>query len=141
MEGVWQKRERRHLFIGHLTSSRVGIGVKLALHRQAGFGPGRRDQFQDHRVALARLAAPVLADPGNGWGSRSHAPPLAAPADAIRAQHSCASPTSSFFFASTDTAGSPAAKNALAWALTWANWASRSGCSPPSRVLRLACKR
>ena len=36
----------------------------MTLHRESGLSRGRRDQLQDHRVALARLAAPVLADPG-----------------------------------------------------------------------------
>ncbi len=38
--------------------------VKATLHRQSGLRCGRRNQLQDHRVALVRLAAPVLADPG-----------------------------------------------------------------------------
>ena len=48
--------KRCHLFIGHLASGRVDIGVKLALHRQAGFGRGCRDQFQDEgeEAAYAR---------------------------------------------------------------------------------------
>jgi hypothetical protein len=64
VEGVWQKRERRHLFIGHLASGGVGIGVESALHRQASLGRGRTDQFQDHGIAHEWLAAPVLTDPG-----------------------------------------------------------------------------
>src|SRR5260370_41484718 len=32
MEGVWPKRECRHLFVGHLASGRIGMGIELALH-------------------------------------------------------------------------------------------------------------
>ena len=46
-------------------------------------------------------------------------------------------PTSSFFFASTDTAGWPLARASATRAATWRNWASRSGWVPPSLVLRL----
>ncbi len=64
MKGVWQDGKRSHLFIGHFTTRKIAIGVELALHRQARLGRGRSDQFEDHRVADERLAAPVLTDPG-----------------------------------------------------------------------------
>src|SRR5260370_2255333 len=64
MEGVWPKRECRHLFVGHLASGRIGMGIELALHRQTCLSRGRSDQLQDHGIAGERLAAPVLADPG-----------------------------------------------------------------------------
>jgi hypothetical protein len=47
-------------------------------------------------------------------------------------------PTSSFFFASTETTGWPFAWNACTSALMCRNCASRSGWSPPSSVLRVA---
>src|SRR5713101_2071470 len=50
------------------------------------------------------------------------------------------SPTNSFFFVSTEITGWPAAWNCRTCAVMWRNWASRSGCGGPSRVLRLACK-
>src|SRR5712692_7880194 len=50
------------------------------------------------------------------------------------------SPTNSFFFVSTEITGWPAAWNWRTCAVMWRNWASRSGCGGPSRVLRLACK-
>src|SRR5260370_18623198 len=64
MESVWLDGECRRLFIRYLTSSGIARGVELTLYRESGLRRGRRDQLQDHRVALARLAAPVLADPG-----------------------------------------------------------------------------
>src|SRR5260370_26344045 len=50
------------------------------------------------------------------------------------------SPAVFFFCAPPDPPASPAARKASAWALTCSNWASRSGWSPPSWVLRLACR-
>src|SRR3954453_4801371 len=50
------------------------------------------------------------------------------------------SPTSSFFFVSTEIAGWPAVWQAFTCALMYSNWASRSGWLVPSRVLRLACR-
>src|SRR3954471_13102200 len=50
------------------------------------------------------------------------------------------SPTSSFFFVSTEIAGWPAVWQAFTRALMYSNWASRSGWLVPSRVLRLACR-
>jgi len=64
MEGVRYDRESGHLFVGDLASGRVEIGVELALYPQSGGGRGRRDEFEDHRVAGKRLATPVLTDPG-----------------------------------------------------------------------------
>ena len=64
MKRGWQDGKRSHLFIGHLTTRKVAIRVELALHRQARLGRGRSNQFEDHRVARERLAAPVLTDPG-----------------------------------------------------------------------------
>src|SRR6266542_1009368 len=51
------------------------------------------------------------------------------------------SPTSSRFLVSTLITGSPAARNATAAALTYSNWASRSGCCRPSTTFALACNR
>lgn len=45
---------------------------------------------------------------------------------------------SSFFFVSTEIAGSPAASAAFTLALMYSNCVLRSGCCVPSRVLRLA---
>ena len=50
------------------------------------------------------------------------------------------SPTSSFFFVSTEMVGWPAAWNASIWALMYSNRAFRSGWFVPSRVLRFACR-
>src|SRR4051812_33284428 len=50
------------------------------------------------------------------------------------------SPTSSFFFVSTEIAGWPAVWQAFTCALMYSNWASWSGWLVPSRVLRLACR-
>ena len=49
------------------------------------------------------------------------------------------SPTSSFFFVSTEIAGWPAAWKAFTAALICSNCALRSGLLAPSRVLPLAC--
>src|SRR5674476_1163924 len=49
-------------------------------------------------------------------------------------------PTSSFFLVSTLITGSPAVRCCPAWSLRWENWASRSGCCPPSIVLALPCR-
>src|SRR3989442_1876234 len=53
-----------HVFIRYFASCWVEVGVELALHRQPSFGRGRGNQLEDHSVADKRLAAPVLADPG-----------------------------------------------------------------------------
>src|SRR5271166_5961185 len=50
------------------------------------------------------------------------------------------SPTSSFFFVSTEITGWPAAWNAFTSALMYSNCASRSGWLTPSRVLLFACR-
>ena len=50
------------------------------------------------------------------------------------------SPTSSFFLVSTEITGCPPPARRVTLALMCANCASRSGWSPPSRVLRLACR-
>jgi hypothetical protein len=49
-------------------------------------------------------------------------------------------PSCSRFLASTLMTGSPAAWWSLTCSLRWRNWASRSGCWAPSRVLTLACR-
>jgi hypothetical protein len=49
-------------------------------------------------------------------------------------------PDEFLFLVSTLMTGSPAARAALTAALMWWNWASRSACQLPSRVLELACK-
>ena len=59
--------------------------------------------------------------------------------------HSCPgflnSPTNSFFFVSTEITGwPPLDESARTCRLMYSNWALRSGCDVPSRVLRLACK-
>src|SRR6266700_4491223 len=64
MESSWQNGKGRHLFIRYLASGGIGIGVELALHRQASLCRGRSDQLHDYRIASERLAAPVLTDPG-----------------------------------------------------------------------------
>src|SRR5262249_42355764 len=50
------------------------------------------------------------------------------------------SPTNSFFFVSTEITGWQRFWKRRAWALMYSNWALRSGCCRPSRVLQLACK-
>src|SRR3954471_11164328 len=50
------------------------------------------------------------------------------------------SPTSSFFFVSTEITGCCSASAVFTLVLMWSNCASRSGCSLPSRVLRLPCR-
>ena len=65
MEGVGPNGESGHLLVGYLASGGVGIGVELALHRESGFSRGRRNQFQDHRVAGKRLAPRSFAEIGD----------------------------------------------------------------------------
>src|SRR5687767_9395857 len=66
---------------------------------------------------------------GSGWPlGRSSRPPF------------LNGPTSSFFLASTEMAGCPAATCRCTWSFRYANCASRSGCWLPSRTFRLACK-
>src|SRR6266513_5476553 len=50
------------------------------------------------------------------------------------------SPISSFFLVSTLITGSAVAWWALTCSLMYRNWASRSGCRVPSRVLALHCR-
>src|ERR1700693_486053 len=64
MERVRLDGERGHLFIGEFAPCWVAVRVQLALHGQPGFGRGRSDQLEDHRVTGEWLAPPVLADPG-----------------------------------------------------------------------------
>src|SRR5713226_10361216 len=64
VERVRLDGEGGHLFIRYRASSRIALGNELALHRQPRFGGGGGNQLEDHRVANARLATPVLADPG-----------------------------------------------------------------------------
>jgi hypothetical protein len=64
VERVWSDGEGEHVFIGHLASRWIVIRVELALHCQAGFPGGRRNQFEDHGIADERFATPILADPG-----------------------------------------------------------------------------
>src|ERR1700759_4887065 len=85
-------------------------------------------------VAAARVAGQL--QPLGPTQSRPRPPPGAALGGSSRLFF-LKSPTSSFFFVSTEIAGSPAAIAAFTVALTWANCASRSGWLLPSWVLRL----
>ena len=51
-----------HLGIRDDNAAGVLASVEFAAHGEAGFGGGRRDQFDDDPVADERLGAPVLAD-------------------------------------------------------------------------------
>src|SRR4029077_13232274 len=53
-----------HLGVGNDNAVGVLPSVEFAAHGEAGFGGGRRDQFDDDPVAGERLGAPVLADEG-----------------------------------------------------------------------------
>src|SRR5579872_3588381 len=64
---------------------------------------------------------------GSPWGCHSWPPFLK-------------SPTSSFFLVSTEITGWPRRWNTRTSPLMCSNWALRSGCDAPSRVLRLPCK-
>ena len=51
-----------HLGIGDLDAGRIGVGVDLALHLEAGVGGGGSDQLDDRLVADERPSAPVLGN-------------------------------------------------------------------------------
>ena len=53
-----------HLGVRDDDAAGVLASVEFAAHGEAGFGGGRRDQFDDDPVADERLGAPVLADEG-----------------------------------------------------------------------------
>jgi hypothetical protein len=52
--------DRLHLLFAHQDSLWVNVGVNLAAYLQTGLGGRGADQFDDHRMADQRLAAPVL---------------------------------------------------------------------------------
>ena len=52
----------RHLHIGDDNAAGVLASIEFAPYRKAGFGGGRRDQFDDHPIADQWRGAPVLAD-------------------------------------------------------------------------------
>src|SRR5690242_4239143 len=63
MKQIWLKGQGGHLFVRDLTTSRIGVGVELALHGQSRLGRGCSNQFEDHSITDQRLRPPVLADP------------------------------------------------------------------------------
>src|SRR5262245_58611947 len=125
--------------------------------------PGYRSRptlYHQARIALTANAAvswstPTLTNPSSAptsytpYGMALGTPPgKACPLTCTGCPAGCHSrpllaysPTSSFFFVSTEMTGSPAARNRPATVLMCPNCASRSGCCAPSLVVNVACNR
>ena len=62
MEFVACDVDRSHVLLGYSNAFRIGVGVELAAHGQAGVGSGGADQVDYDAVADQRPGAPVDAD-------------------------------------------------------------------------------
>ena len=56
--------EGSHFGIGHDNAAGVSASIELTSYGEAGFGPGGRDQLDNHPIADEGLGSPVLADEG-----------------------------------------------------------------------------